>query len=135
MKAELKPDDGARLTKLAALHLNEEDFASAEAAAMLAVTANPSCAEAWIALAISRAKLNEHAASAQAYLKALELRPQDVACWTGLGEVYLTLMQHQRAAAAFRQAMQLDPNGDHPAGRRARAVAAKTMARLRKEGA
>ena len=36
------------------------------------------------------------------------------------------------AAAALRQAMQLDPNAAHPAGRRARVIAAKTMQRLKK---
>ncbi len=124
--------DGARFAKLAALHLVEQDFDSAEVAALLATGANPALFDAWLALGVARAKRGEHALAVPAYLKALALDPKDVGAWTDLGEVYLALMRYDEAAAAFRQSITLDPKAQHRAGRRARAVVARTLSKLRK---
>ena len=130
--SRLEPENGARFAKLAALCLRDKDWDAAEAAAILAVSADRDCAEGWLALGVTRARRSEHQAALIAYMEALRLRPDDVSCWTDVGELYISLLRYPEAAAALRQAMVLDPEAMHPAGRRARAVAAQTMGELKR---
>jgi Flp pilus assembly protein TadD len=133
-KNKLHPSDAPRLAKLAAHYYTEGDFENAETSAALAATADPKTFAAWLTLGLCHARQNNHEDAVAAYLKALALQPNDVACWTDLGEIYLSLVRYEAAAAALRQAMLLDPKAAHPAGRRARAIAAQTMAQLKKGG-
>ena len=129
---QLPARDGPRLLKLSAQCLVEKDYEGAQTAAAMAVTAAPDLFEAWVALGVSRAKFGDHGGAVEPFIRALALQPKAIQCWCDLGECYLTLMRYKEAAASFKQAMLLDPESKHPAGRRARAVSAKTMAQLRK---
>ena len=124
--------DGEQLLMLASKCLVDNDLEGAQTAAAMACVAAPAMPEAWVALGVARARHGDHAGAVEPFIKALALRPRDVQLWCDLGECYVTLMKYAEAAAALKQAMLLDPNLQHPAGRRARAVAAKTMAQLRK---
>jgi Flp pilus assembly protein TadD len=107
------------------------DFSGAQAAARLALEREPNRFEPWSLFACSAASRRHYVAAAGAFLEALKRKPDDVGCWTNLGEVYLALMQIEEASA-LRQAMELDPQALHPAGKRARAIVAKTIARTKK---
>ena len=133
-KNKLQAEDGPRFAKLAAHYYTQGDFDNAETSAALAATADPKSFSAWLTLGLCHARQNNHEDAVAAYLKALALRPNDVACWTDLGEIYLALVRYEAAAAALRQAMLLDPKAEHPAGRRARAIAAQTMSQLKRGG-
>ncbi|MCC6806645.1 MAG: hypothetical protein IT381_04420 [Deltaproteobacteria bacterium] len=131
----MKKSDAQALTKLAAHLLAEKDPAAAEGAAEAAATLDPRSFDAWFVLAVARARQEDRAGAVFAYLQALEIVPGHIGCWTDLGELYIALLDYKRAAAALRQAMMLDPHALNPAGRRARAVAGKTMTRLKKQAA
>lgn len=82
------------------------------------------------AMALARGK--EYQSAVQSYLAALNIRPNDLECWTDLGEAYVALGEYQLAAQALKQAMQIDPKAEHPSGRRARAIAGRTTAMLKR---
>lgn len=117
-------------TRLGAKALQKGDNAGAAAAAQIAVKANPKLFTAWLLLGASLARLKHHKEAVDAYIKALTLNPTDIGAWADLGELYVLTMQYGEAVAALKQAMLLDPDAKHPAGRRARAVAGRTMALL-----
>lgn len=126
----LKPDEAESFVRLGAQAFAEDEFAGALAAAQLAVKADPNHFAAYALLAASLARLKHLRPAIEAYIQALRLEPTDVSCWTDLGELYVLTMQYEEAAAALRQAMQLDPDAKHASGRRARAIAGRTMALL-----
>jgi cytochrome c-type biogenesis protein CcmH/NrfG len=123
--------DAVAFVQLAGHLLAEEHFEAAEAAAGLAVVADRSSFRAWLALGVARARQGRHSAAIEAYLHALALDPKHVAAWCDLGELYLARLDCAQAAAAFRQVIALDPDAQHPSGRRARAVAVKTLGKLK----
>ena len=71
--------------------------------------------------------------AAHALCLVLAQQPEDIASWTALGEVYMQAGDYERATIALRRAMQLDPEAKHPAGCRARAVVARTLASIKKK--
>lgn len=128
-----QPTDARRFAELASAFVKDEDFTSAEASAELATACDPRSHEAWVMLGITRSRLKEYERAFPCYVRALELRPDDIASWCDLGELFTLMMDYDRAAAALRQAMILDPSGDHPSGRRARAIVGRTLAMLKKK--
>ncbi len=130
---QLVKADAPRFVQMASALVQSEDLEAAEGAAELATIADPQHADAWLTLGIVRARRNEYTRAIPDYIRALELRPDDVSSWCDLGELYTLMGDYQKAAAALRQAMVLDPNADHPAGRRARAIVGRSLARLAKE--
>ena len=108
-----------------------DDMVAAEAAAEAAVALSPEDAAAWVMLGSARARQSKHKPAIAAFERALRITPNDVTCHTSLGELFIELGAYSQAAAALERAMSLDPNAEHPFGRRARALVAKTLQKLK----
>jgi Flp pilus assembly protein TadD len=87
--------------------------------------------EAWVLLGIAKARLKDLREAVLCFQRALEQRPDDLQTWVDLGEVCLGINDFHRAGKALGRAIELDPNAEHPAGRRARALAGRAIIRLR----
>lgn len=124
--------DALAFAKLAATHLNQNQWDEAEAAALLGTRADATSFECWLALAVARARRGDHSLAIAPYLQALALKPDDIGAWTDLGEVYLALLRHDEAAAALKHAIALDPEAKSAPSRRARAVVGRTLSGLKK---
>lgn len=130
---DLRKEDAPRFVALAAHCLTEQDFEGAQAAAEAAVTCDGESADALAVLGCVLAKRDEYTRAAAAFELVVARRPTDIVAWTNLGECYLFALRYADAARALRQAMELDPQSEHVAGRRARAIAARTLLKLKKE--
>jgi cytochrome c-type biogenesis protein CcmH/NrfG len=117
--------------RLAAMFLKEKDYEGVAAAAEAATQRDPKSFEAWSLLGMARAKLKLYETAIPPYLKAAELRPDEVTTFTALGELMLGIADFGRSAQALRRACELDPKAETPAGRRARALIGRTIAKLR----
>lgn len=124
--------DATSFVRLGAAAFAKEDFAAAIVAAECACQADAACFDAWLLLGAVLARTKQERPAVEAYLKALSLKPDDVRAWADLGELYTLLLKYDEAVAALRQAILLDPKAEHPAGVRARAVAGRTMALLKR---
>jgi tetratricopeptide (TPR) repeat protein len=129
----LRKEDAPRFIALAARFLEQKDADAAQAAAEAAVACDGDSADAIFALGVTLAHNKEFTRAAACFEKVAAARPNDVAVWTNLGECHLSGMRYAAAADAFRRAMELDPNSEHPSGRRARAIVARTLIKLQKE--
>lgn len=125
--------DAPRFIALSARFVAEGDLEAATAAAQAAVACDGESIDAVHAYGVALARTKEFSRAAVCFQKVLDKRPDDVAEWTNLGECFLSALRYPEAADAFRKAMELDPQSEHPAGRRARAIVAKTLMRLQKE--
>lgn len=97
-----------------------------------AVTASePKSFEAWVLLGIASARQKNLREAIGCFQRALEQRPNDVQAWVDLGECCLGISDWARAGKALGRAIELDPKSQHPAGRRARALAGRAIVRLR----
>lgn len=121
-----------KLVRLAASMFREKKYGDAALLAELATLGDPKMFRAWALRGASLAKDKKAHEAIPCLLQALSLRPDDVASWTDLGELYLQLLDYDKATEALKQAMTLDKDAKHPAGRRARAVAGRAMALLKK---
>jgi cytochrome c-type biogenesis protein CcmH/NrfG len=130
---DLRKEDAPRFVALAARCLEQNDLEGAQAAAEAAVACDGESADAIATLGSALARRDEFTRAAACFELAVKKRPNDVVLWTNLGECYLFALRYKQAADALRKAMQLDPNSEHAAGRRARAVAARTLIKLKKE--
>jgi Tfp pilus assembly protein PilF len=120
-----------RLVGLAAKLCQGGDFIAAEGAAEAALLMTPTEHDAWVVLGTAHARQGHHERAVRCFEQAIALAPNDVASHTDLGELLLELGAYSRAAAALERAMELDPKAEHPSGRRARAIVAKTLTKLR----
>jgi cytochrome c-type biogenesis protein CcmH/NrfG len=123
--------DAKQLEKLAAKALLNHQDEAAEAAALAITAYDPKRARAWIMLGVSRAKMKRFSEAVPCFIHALELDALDVATWVDLGEAYISILDYTQAAKALQQAITLDPNAQHPAGRRARAIVGRTVQKLK----
>ncbi len=130
---KLRKEDAPRFVALAAQFIEKKELDAAQAAAEAAVACDGQNPDALGALGVTLAKNKEFGRAAVCFEKVVALRPSDVASWTNLGECQLSAMKYKEAAEAFKQAMELDPKSEHPAGRRARAIVARTLMKLQKE--
>ncbi len=119
------------LTVFAAACLQKDELPGCEAAAEAAIALEPAHHPSWVLLATSLAKQNKHERAVACFERAVQLDPKDVASHTSLGELYIELGAYTRAAAALKNAMELDPAAEHPSGRRARALVARTLSTLK----
>ena len=87
--------------------------------------------EAWVLCGIAQARLKDLREAITCFQKALEKKPSDLQTWVDLGECSLGINDFQRAGMALGRAIDLDPNGTHPAGRRARVLAGRAIVKLR----
>lgn len=116
--------------RLAARHMQEGKLDAAEGAASLAIVFGPNDVRAWKIHGVVTAKNGDHERAIELFLRALELAPGAIDLWTDLGECYVSVLDYPKAAAALERAVALDPLANLPAGRRARALIAKTASRL-----
>ena len=129
---ELHTGDCAKFLRIGAGFFKSGDYAGAERCAFVATTADATSVDAWVLLGAARAKLLNMDDALVAFETAARLRPDDTQRWVDLAECHLAKMSYKNAAAVLRRAMELDPNGEHPAGRRARALVGRTLVNLRK---
>jgi cytochrome c-type biogenesis protein CcmH/NrfG len=118
---------------LAAYYVEKDDLNAAQAAAEAAVACDGANLDALQTLGVVLAKSKEFTRAAVCFERVVAKRPDDIAQWTNLGECYLSASRYTEAANAFRKAMELDPKSEHAAGRRARAIVARTLVKLQKE--
>jgi tetratricopeptide (TPR) repeat protein len=123
-------DKAAGMAALGRQLIEAEDFAAAAVAFAMAARAKDR-ADYWSALGFCEQKQNRLDAAVVAYRRAISAGGDDVQLWANLGEAYLDLFQYAPAAEALGKAMALDPNGDHPASMRARALVLKAVRDMR----
>jgi Flp pilus assembly protein TadD len=115
----------------AARAVEAERWAEAKTFAAAAAAADPSSFEAWVLSGIACARSKDLREAVLCFQRALERRPLDLQTWVDLGECCLGINDYPRAGKALGRAIELDPRGEHPAGRRARALAGRAIVRLR----
>lgn len=130
---KLRVEDAPRFVALAAQYLEKDEVESAQSAAEAAVACDPNSMDAMASLGVTLAKNKEFSRAVVCFERVVQQRPSDIAQWTNLGECYLATLKYSEAATAFRHAMELDPASEHPQGRRARAIVARTLMKLQKD--
>ena len=73
-----------------------------------AITADPSCGEAWLELGNLQARSGEYTAAIPLYTKAVDARPQLTDAWYRLGIAYDRTGQRDKAREAFAQHEQIE---------------------------
>lgn len=119
------------LLELAGSHASAGAWREAEASAEAAAALDPDRHEAHVLHAVALAKQDKHERAIEAFERAVALQPGDVASLTNMGELLLELGAYQQAAGVLRRAMSADPKAEHPSGRRARSLVAKTLGKLK----
>ncbi|MCC6806646.1 MAG: tetratricopeptide repeat protein [Deltaproteobacteria bacterium] len=127
----MSDDTVKRFVALAAKLVKEDELVAAEGAAEAALAIAPAAHDAWVVLGTVHARKKRHERAVVCFEQAIALDPTDVASHVDLGELLLELGAYARASAALDRAMTLDPKAAHPSGRRARAIVAKTLSKLR----
>lgn len=107
--------------------VEQQDFAAAAFAFSAALANGRDDGDLWAAFAYCEQKLGRLSQAAEAYEKAIDRGQGDVQVWANLGEARLDLLQYGHAAEALGKAIEKDPNGDHPASVRARALVLKAL--------
>lgn len=123
--------DANKWVALAAKLLEDGELVAAEGAAEAALALAASTHDAWVVLGTAHARQRKHERAVVCFEQAVAIDPKDVGSYVDLGESLLELGAYARAAAALDKAMSLDPAAEHPSGRRARAIVAKTLSKLR----
>lgn len=114
-----------------AISMAERDqLDTAEAAAEVAVNADPSYFDAWMVLGSVRARRKEAGKALEAYAKAAAIDAKNARLWCDVGEIKLSLFDYEGAAKALGLALECDPKATTPGGRRAQALIAKTYAKV-----
>lgn len=119
------------LMRLSQGYLAHGDLVAAMGAAEAAVALAPKQPTGWAALGVVLAKQDRHERAVACFEAAVALDPKDVASFTCMGELLIELGAYTQACSALENACRLDPKAQHPMGRRARALIAKTLATLK----
>lgn len=127
----LRVKDAPGLVAFAVEMVKEDALEDAEAAAELAVAADPNSFDGWMVLGATRARLKRERDALLAYAKAAELNPNNARLWCDVGELKLQLLDYTGAAQALKFALQADPKGETLGGRRAQGLIAKTFAKIK----
>jgi tetratricopeptide (TPR) repeat protein len=125
----LTAKDARYLLGFAMTMAERDQLETAEAAAEVAVSADPVYFDAWMVLGSVRARRKEAGKALEAYAKAAALDSKNARLWCDVGEIKLSIFDYEGAAKALEMALNVDPNAKTPGGRRAQALIAKTYAK------
>lgn len=120
-----------RMRSLAALAFSESDYEAAQLYADAWALAAPQSADAWHALAAAHAKQKSFRPARECLARVVAVEPRRIGAWVDMAEACIAVLDYKGAADALQRALNLDPNGDDPAGRRARAITGRTLTKLR----
>lgn len=118
-------DEAIELARLGHGLIAAGDLANALKALSLAMPALRDNDDAVVTYARALALNQRTLAARQLFALVARRQPTRIDVWCALGELRLDAMNYRGAAAALKKCLELDPNGEHPAGRRARAVIKK----------
>jgi tetratricopeptide (TPR) repeat protein len=124
-------DIGQRMRHLSALAFSENDFEAAQTYADAWALAEPSSADAWHTLAAAFAKQKRFRPARDCLQRAVACDPKRISAWVDMAEACIAIVDYKAASDVLRVALELDPEGKNPAGRRARAIAGRTLMKLR----
>lgn len=122
---------GKRMRALTSIAFSENDFEAAQVYADAWSIAEPRSADAWHALAAAHAKQKSFRPARECLARVVAFEPKRIGAWVDMAEACIATLDYKGAAEALKTAMTLDPNGDDPAGRRARAITGRTLTKLR----
>ena len=123
----LRPSHACQLEQYAASCAASADFSTAAAAALLATTADPDSANAWLLLGNALGAQRKASAAIVALERVVAIDPAHLQGWVDLGEASLALLDYAAAARALTQAIALDPHARTPQGLRAQMLVVETI--------
>ena len=131
---KLAAKDAGAIARFGYALLDADEAEDAAACGRLAVALDPKSADGWLVLGCALGRAGKDAEAILAYEQTTKLRPKHARPFVDLAELYLARLEYTRAAACLKSAMALDPGAATTAGKRAQALAVKTLLTLAEAG-